>query len=70
MLTEEQKMLSNLYELEEYLGKILTEQHMYRELNMLQEIIKKVEYKTRRKLSMVSIESDLKAFFLFILNSL
>lgn len=45
MLTEEQKMLSNLYELEEYLGKILTEQHMYRELNMLQEIIKKVEYK-------------------------
>ena len=41
MLTEEQKMLSNLYELEEYLGKILTEQHMYRELICYRKLLKK-----------------------------
>ena len=44
MLTEEQQLLSRLYELEDSLSEILEEQKMYKEIYVLQQIIKKIEF--------------------------
>tara|TARA_B100001769_G_C22008643_1_gene542060 strand:- start:500 stop:667 length:168 start_codon:yes stop_codon:yes gene_type:complete len=44
MVTEEQKLLGELYELEESLSEILITHQMYKELHSLHLIIEKLEY--------------------------
>ena len=44
MVSEEQKLLLKLYELQDSLEKLLVDHQMYEELTLLTQIIKKLEY--------------------------
>ena len=43
-MTQEQELLSHLYDLEESLNEILIKQDMFEEIQVLKSIIKKLEY--------------------------
>ena len=44
MITEEQKLLTKMYELQDKLENLLGDQQMYEELTLLTKIIEKLEY--------------------------
>lgn len=55
MLTEEQKILGELYNLEESLSDNLIKQEMYEEIRTLRLIIEKLEYRIINKVGTIGI---------------
>tara|TARA_B100000963_G_scaffold50171_2_gene38344 strand:+ start:10785 stop:10955 length:171 start_codon:yes stop_codon:yes gene_type:complete len=55
IVTEEQKILGELYNLEESLSDILISQEMYEEIRTLHLIIEKLEYRIINKIGTIGI---------------
>ena len=55
MVIEEQKLLTEMYHLQDSLENILLTHDMYEELNLLNTIIKKLEYNIINKVGSVGI---------------
>ena len=55
IVTEEQKLLTNMYELQDKLENLLEDQQMYEELTLLTKIIEKLEYNIINSVGSVGI---------------
>ena len=55
IITEEQKILSELYNLEESLNSILVKHEMYEEIRTLRLMIQKLEYRIINKVGTIGI---------------